>query len=83
MVFGVRDPDGHDANRIADALGHRARVTSVDDAIAAGNPVVLAVPGDVAPELADSYSDRPTDRHGGTSGDGGQGFQYGRGGVVP
>lgn len=61
VVFGVRNPDDHDANQFADGLGHRARVDSIDAAIEAGDPVILAVPADVALDLAASHRDALAD----------------------
>lgn len=58
VVFGVRDPDDHDVSQLAESLGDRARVTTVEAAIGTGDPVVLAVPANVAPDLAATHRDQ-------------------------
>lgn len=55
VVFGVRDPAGHDVNQFADGLGDGATVVGVEAAIETGDPVILAVPATVAPDLARTH----------------------------
>ncbi|MEM9554384.1 MAG: NAD(P)-binding domain-containing protein [Acidobacteriota bacterium] len=46
VVFGVRP--GRDVSELLDTIGSRARATSVPDAVAAADVVVLAVPAEAA-----------------------------------
>jgi len=52
VVFGSRTPDDESVAALVAELGDAARATTVERAAAEGSVVVLAVPGDVAPEVA-------------------------------
>ena len=45
VAFGVTDPNGQRAKRVRDALGTAASIGSAADALAAGDVVLMAVPG--------------------------------------
>jgi 8-hydroxy-5-deazaflavin:NADPH oxidoreductase len=53
VVFGVRDPENEQARALRDELGERARVATIDDALAGADAVLLAIPGTAAAEAAE------------------------------
>jgi predicted dinucleotide-binding enzyme len=52
VVFGVRDPGGERASALRAELGERAEVSTIADALASADAVLLAIPGRVAAETA-------------------------------
>lgn len=52
VVFGVRDPDSEKVQALLAAAGKQARAASVEQAAAAGQVVVFAIPGPAVVEVA-------------------------------
>jgi predicted dinucleotide-binding enzyme len=52
VAFGVRDPEDERATALRAELGERARVSTIADALAGSDVVLLAIPGKVAAETA-------------------------------
>jgi predicted dinucleotide-binding enzyme len=55
VSFGVRDASGYSAQQARADLGERARVVSIDEALASASVVVLALPGAAVDEFLASY----------------------------
>lgn len=57
IVYGSRDPDGEHARSLVADIGDRASVTTPEAAASAGEVVLLAVPGQVVVEVAETIGD--------------------------
>lgn len=52
VAFGVRDPEDERALALRSELGERARVATIEEAVADADAVLLAIPGTAAAETA-------------------------------
>ncbi len=56
VTFGVRDPQGTKAQALRAEVGERAKIGTVDDALAACDVVVMALPGGAMDETIARYA---------------------------
>ncbi|HKS69569.1 MAG TPA: NAD(P)-binding domain-containing protein, partial [Ktedonobacterales bacterium] len=56
VTFGVRDPHDARAQALRTEAGERAKIGSVDEALAAGDVVVMALPGPAMDETIARYA---------------------------
>lgn len=56
VTFGVRDPQDARAQALRAEVGERAKIGPVDDALAAGDVVVMALPGGAMDETITRYA---------------------------
>lgn len=56
VTFGVRDPLGERARALRTELGSTAQIATLDEALAAGDVVLLAVPGSTIGEIARQHA---------------------------
>jgi predicted dinucleotide-binding enzyme len=62
VMFGVRNPQNPEVQRLVQSLGDNASVSSVADAIAFGNVVLFAIPGNVMDETIAQHASLLNDK---------------------